>query len=126
MFLLEMTETTTIPEALANTGLGMGTVFAVLILISFVIYLLKFVPMLLNRDRKRDEVQAQKAPVKKTEAAPAASSAKKEADKKAPAGDSQLVAVIAAAIAAQMTEETGVYVPADGLLIRSIKKRTIS
>ena len=124
MFLLEMTETTTIPEALANTGLGMGTVFAVLILISFIIYLLKFVPMLLNRDRKRDE--AQKAPVKKTEAAPAAPSPKKEADKKAPAGDSQLVAVIAAAIAAQMTEETGVYVPADGLVIRSIRKRTIS
>ena len=66
MFLLEMTETTTIPEALANTGLGMGTVFAVLILISFIIYLLKFVPMLLNRDRKRDEVQAQTAPAAET------------------------------------------------------------
>ena len=42
---LEATEqVTTIPEGLANTALGMGTVFAVLILISFIIYLLKFVP----------------------------------------------------------------------------------
>ena len=31
---------TTMPEALVNTLLGMGTVFCVLILISFIIYLL--------------------------------------------------------------------------------------
>ena len=33
---------TSIPEALVNTVIGMGTVFVVLILISFIIYLLKF------------------------------------------------------------------------------------
>lgn len=40
---------TSIPEALVNTVIGMGTVFVVLILISFIIYLLKFVPSLLDR-----------------------------------------------------------------------------
>lgn len=34
--------------------------------------------------------------------------------------------MITAAIAAQMEAETGVCVPADGLVIRSIKKRTFN
>lgn len=52
---LEATEqVTTIPEGLANTALGMGTVFAVLILISFIIYLLKFVPGSPGEKRQRE------------------------------------------------------------------------
>ena len=39
---------TTIPEALVNTVIAMGTVFLVLILISFIISLLKFIPMLMD------------------------------------------------------------------------------
>ena len=62
---LEATEqVTTIPEGLANTALGMGTVFAVLILISFIIYLLKFVPALLERKGK-EEVAEEKVQVQK-------------------------------------------------------------
>lgn len=118
---------TTMPEALVNTLLGMGTVFCVLILISFIIYLLKFIPDLLNGSKKEKEsvrlaesrkqpVPAQK-PVSKPAPAPApAPSVSKPAD------DTQLVAVITAAVMAAMEQE-GTPVPADGLLIRSIKKR---
>ena len=115
---LEATEQiTTIPKGLANTALGMGTVFAVLILISFIIYLLKFVPALLERKGKEkvaeEKVQVQKpvqqetVPVQNTD-------------------NSELIAVIAAAVAAQMSEETGIAVAPDGLVIRSIKKRVFS
>lgn len=126
MFLENVSDVTTMPEALMNTGIGMGTVFLVLILISFIIYLLKFVPMLLSGKKKEEKKAAQNAPV-----APAEETVKKEeapADvpTAAPADDAQLVAVIAAAIAASMEEETGVPVAPDGLVIRSIKKRTFS
>jgi sodium pump decarboxylase gamma subunit len=120
---METTEVTTIPEALVNTLIGMGTVFTVLILISFIIYLMKFIPMLLNRKQevKRENVQTQPVadrpvvPEKEPERVPA-----QEED------TARLIAVIAAAVAAQMQEETGVPVAPDGLVIRSIKKRTFS
>lgn len=122
MVLQEVSEVTTIPEALVNTGIGMGTVFIVLILISFIIYLLKFVPRLLSgsKDKKKEAVSTASAPkeTQKQEKAPEPVSTVSD--------DSQLVAVIAAAIAAHMSEETGVPVAADGLVIRSIKKRTFS
>ncbi|MCI9537993.1 MAG: OadG family protein [Eubacterium sp.] len=108
---------TTMPEALVNTALGMGTVFLVLILISFIIYLMKFIPELLDRSSgKKEAAPAPKPaprPVPVPKPAPAAPS---QTD------DTQLVAVITAAISAAMEQE-GTPVPADGLVIRSIKKR---
>ena len=122
MGLLAATEevVTSIPEALVNTVIGMGTVFVVLILISFIIYLLKFVPSLLDRSKKEEIV------VRSENAAPSAPAAK-PAEKPAPVvsgntDDTQLVAVITAAITAAMEQE-GTPVAADGLVIRSIKKR---
>ena len=111
---------TSIPEALVNTVIGMGTVFVVLILISFIIYLLKFVPSLLDRSKKEEIV------VRSENAAPSAPAAK-PAEKPAPVvsgntDDTQLVAVITAAITAAMEQE-GTPVASDGLVIRSIKKR---
>lgn len=122
MVLQEVSEVTTIPEALVNTGIGMGTVFIVLILISFIIYLLKFVPRLLSgsKDKKKEAVSTASAPKETQKQEKAPEPVSKVSD------DSQLVAVIAAAIAAHMSEETGVPVAADGLVIRSIKKRTFS
>ena len=107
---------TTIPEALVNTVIAMGTVFLVLILISFIISLLKYIPALMDKFTKKEEPvqpipQAQPAP-KPVVQTPAA-----------PADDTQLIAVITAAVAAAM-EQDGVAVPADGLVIRSIKKRS--
>ena len=116
-------EEITIPVALMHTGVAMGTVFAVLILISFVIYLLRFVPKLFEKKEKASSPAKQKkdkgsdeSAVQKVAPARGAAPAKKSAD-------TELVAVIAAAIAATMTEETGVPVSPDGLVIRSIRKR---
>ena len=95
-------------EAVMNTLIGMGTVFVVLILISIIIFLLKYVPKMFEK--------------KKAEPA-----AKAVAKQEVPVSDNtQIIAVITAAIAAQMEAETGVCVPADGLVIRSIKKRTFN
>ena len=113
-------EEITIPIALMHTGVAMGTVFAVLILISFVIYLLRFVPKLFEKkdkpvkENKKDNADV--SAVQKASPVRGNTPAKKTAD-------TELVAVIAAAIAASMTEETGVPVSPDGLVIRSIKKR---
>lgn len=109
---------TTIPEALVNTVIAMGTVFLVLILISFIISLLKYIPALMDKLTKKEEPvqaipQAQPAPAPKPVVQTPA----------APADDTQLIAVITAAVAAAM-EQDGVAVPADGLVIRSIKKRS--
>ena len=95
-------------EAVMNTLIGMGTVFVVLILISIIIFLLK----------KKAEPEAAK------QEKPAAKAVAKQ---EVPVSDNtQIIAVITAAIAAQMEAETGVCVPADGLVIRSIKKRTFN
>lgn len=129
MAMLAATEeaVTTMPEALVNTLLGMGTVFCVLILISFIIYLLKFIPDLLNGSKKEKESvrlaesRKQPVPAPKPVSKPAPAPAPAPSVSK-PADDTQLVAVITAAVMAAMEQE-GTPVPADGLLIRSIKKR---
>lgn len=118
MFLNDVSAEVTIPEALLHTVVSMSIVFVVLIMISFCIYLLKFVPALLAGGAKKTEASA---PVKKTpepavQAVPAA----------AQIDEGQIAAVIAAAVAAQMEAESGVPVAADGLVIRSIKKRSFS
>lgn len=109
-------EITTIPQALINTCLGMGTVFVVLILISFIISLFGFIPKLFDKSEKEDTKSVASAPVQPT--APVSALAD-ETDQ------GQVVAVIAAAVAAYMSAETGTPVSADGLVIRSIKKRTM-
>lgn len=114
-------EEITIPVALMHTGVAMGTVFAVLILISFVIYLLRFVPKLFE---KKEKAPVQVAPTAKRDNASSAAKPTAAAPKKTT--DAELVAVIAAAIAAAESERTGVLVSPDGLVIRSIKKRNAS
>lgn len=108
-------------EALLNTLIGMGTVFIVLILISVIIFLMKFIPKMFE---KKAVVQTQAVqPVKqevKAESAPAPEQTQTVG------AETQIAAVIMAAIASQMEEETGVPVAADGLIIRSIKKRTFN
>ena len=103
-------------EAVMNTLIGKGTVFVVLILISIIILLLKYVPKMFEKKKAEPEAAKQEKPA-----------AKAVAKQEVPVSDNtQIIAVITAAIAAQMEAETGVCVPADGLVIRSIKKRTFN
>lgn len=92
-----------------NTLLGMGTVFVVLIFISFIISLFEKIPALEEKFRKKEAVPAAPASIPASAAVEPAPAA--EAD------DSELIAVIAAAIAAAEGTST------DGFVVRSIRRR---
>lgn len=96
-------------KAALNTVLGMGTVFAVLILISLLISCFNFIPKIQEKFRKKP-AQAESVPVPVRAAEPAA--VVEETD------DTELIAVIAAAIAASEGA-----VSADGYVVRSIIRR---
>lgn len=96
-------------RAAMNTLLGMGTVFAVLILIMFIIDAFVFIPKIQEAFSKKDKKE--EAPTAPVAAAPAVEEAVEEAD------DHELVAVIAAAIAAYEGKTS-----TDGFVVRSIKK----
>ena len=96
-------------KAALNTLIGMGTVFVMLIFMSFIISLIKYVPALLNGTSKKKKEEAPKAAP-----APAVTAAVEEAEEM---DDTELVAVIAAAIAAAEGTST------DGFVVRSIKRR---
>ncbi len=118
-----------------NTLIGMATVFCVLIFISFIIYLLRFVPGLFDKEAKA----AKKAAKEAAKAEPVAETKAEDAGS-APAGqivdivktetgesvmnDSELVAVITAAVAAasagQNTYTT--YPSKDKLVTRPIRR----
>lgn len=89
-------------NALQNTVLGMGTVFVMLIAIALIIYCFKIIPVIQKKFAKKAEApktaQVVAAPVQETD-------------------DLELVAVIAAAIAASEN------VPVDSFRVRTIKRR---
>ena len=91
-----------------NTVLGMGTVFVVLIFISFIISLFKFIPAIQNKFSKKPQAETKK---ETSAAAPAPVEVVPATD------DSELIAVISAAIAASEGTST------DGFVVRSIKRR---
>lgn len=93
-------------RAALNTLIGMGTVFIVLILISLIIASFGFIPKLQAKFAKKQETPA-------AAAAPVQAAVEEEDEL---ADDTELVAVIAAAIAAY--EGTGT----DGFRVRSIKR----
>ena len=100
-------------KAALNTLLGMGSVFAVLILIMFIIQAFSLIPKLqASFSNKKEEAPAPKAaPAPVVEAAPVVEEVVEESD------DLVLVAVIAAAIAAYEGKTS-----TDGFVVRSIKK----
>ena len=126
-----------------NTAIGMGVVFCVLIFISFIISLLKFLPMLFDADIRKAKAESKKAAEdakKQTEDRIIARSKKEEAAAPAPVvpaatavsadedlmNDSELVAVITAAIYAA-SSGGGMRAPAytasnDKLVVRSIRR----
>jgi glutaconyl-CoA/methylmalonyl-CoA decarboxylase subunit delta len=111
-------------KALLDTVLGMGIVFVVLILISFLISLFKYIPNLLdksNKDRDLKDAETtvaepiiQKDDIAKEELNNLAS------DNLANDENPELVAVITAAIMSSMGSEA----PEDGLFIRSIRRKS--
>lgn len=95
--------------AALNTVIGMGTVFAVLVIIIGVISLFRFIPMI------QDRLAGRKAPVMQ-ESAGAAQIVDSQEDIDV-SDDLELVAVIAAAIAASEGAAS-----TDGFVVRSIRK----
>ena len=123
-----------------NTAIGMGVVFCVLIFISFIISLLKYLPMIFDADIRKaraDKKAAQEKAKKSTEEmiiGKSVEAAKAEEVKTVAAktsddnlmNDAELVAVITAAINAA-NEFSGVRAPAytasnDKLVVRSIRR----
>ncbi|MFA9463672.1 MAG: OadG family transporter subunit [Velocimicrobium sp.] len=96
-----------------NTLMGMGTVFVVLILISLVISALKYVPGLFEKKKSVNNTSEQ---VSHTVDHVVSTIEKKEENLM---GDSELVAVITAAI---MASEVGNVAPG-GLVVRSIRRK---
>lgn len=109
---IEYTMGEILEKAGLNTLLGMGTVFAVLIFIAFIISLFRFIPAIegLFGKKKKEE----KKPVAKEKKETPASHASPLVHIM---NDAELVAIIAAAIAA--AEGT----TPDGFVVRSIKRR---
>ena len=101
----------TLQRAGLNTLMGIGTVFVMLILLSLMISLFRFIPN--PEAKKAAEAKAAKE-VKEAEAAAAAPAV--QAAEENLADDGELVAVIAAAIAAAEGTTT------DGFVVRSIRK----
>lgn len=100
-------------KAALNTLIGMGTVFVVLILISFIISVFVFIPKLQASFSRKNEAAASVAEPVRTEA-PVVS----QAGEDDLSGDLELVAVIAAAIAASEGAAS-----TDGYVVRSIRRR---
>lgn len=95
----------TLQRAGLNTLMGVGIVFIVLVFLSFLISLFRFIPGLV--EGKKKEAPAAPAPAPVPVAAPAAEDV---------TDDTELIAVIAAAIAASEGTST------DGFVVRSIRK----
>lgn len=93
-------------DAALNTIMGMSIVFLVLIFISLIISLFKYIPMLMER-KKKEEVAVVETP-----------SMEEFVEEEELVDDTELVAVITAAIMASMGDEA----PSDGLVVRSIRK----
>lgn len=98
--------------AIADTVMGMGTVFVVLLFIAFVIWLLGFIPKWEERRaREKAAVVPAEAAAQAPQAVPAAAAAQ---------DDGELVAVITAAVMAYLESEAPGS--SDGYVVRNIRR----
>ncbi|MCR4716723.1 MAG: OadG family protein [Lachnospiraceae bacterium] len=102
----------TVPIMISNSLMGILIVFCVLIFISFIISLFKYLP-------GSGAAKPKAAPEVKKETAPQVKETVKEENL---AGDDQLVAVITAAIYAYESSVAGVTAGSDPLIVRSIRR----
>lgn len=112
--LLAIDSNTSMTEALANTCMGIGTVFVMLIFISLVISLFGFIPKI-EASMKAKKAASSAEPVKAAPAAPKAAPAAKDL-----MNDAELVAVITAAIMA--ANGSAGTASKDQLIVRSIRR----
>lgn len=98
----------TMKRAGLNTIMGIGTVFVILIIITFLISMFKYINKW-EENKKKDNTPIE---------APKAAVAKTVVSEEELVDDLEVVAVISAAIAASMNTS------ADGFVVRSIKRRT--
>ena len=112
--LLAIDSNTSMTEALANTCMGIGTVFLMLVFISLVISLFGFIPKI-EAAMKARKAASSAEPVKATPAAPKAAPAAKDL-----MNDAELVAVITAAIMA--ANGSAGTASKDQLIVRSIRR----
>ena len=103
-----------VTKAAMNTLLGMGTVFAVLILISIIISAFTLIPKIQEAFRKPSASELKEQAVDNT----ISQIAEKE-EALLQSDDTEIVAVIAAAIAAASADQG---VSPDGLIVRSIRR----
>ncbi len=103
-------------RAALNTAIGMGTVFAVLILISFIISMFGLIPKMQAKLAKKEETKENNAGSIDNTIAQIVT--KEESVEVSVSDDLELVAVIAAAIAASQGATS-----TDGFVVRSIRKR---
>lgn len=99
--------------AALNTLVGMSVVFGILILLIIIISLFKFIPVLQSKFSKKAEDTSKSGAIEDE-----AQIVSEEAEEEELVDDYELVAVITAAIYASM----GTEVPADGLVVRSIRR----
>lgn len=113
-------------QAGMNTLIGMGTVFVVLIFISFIISLFKFLPALFAKKPKITEVKEEKKENTSAKPAVSASETVQAANTDEDLiNDAELVAVITAAIYAASGSGSSLYAGAeskDKLIVRSIRR----
>ena len=102
----------TLAEAALNTLIGMGTVFIVLIIISFIIWLFKFIGI---AERKAAEKKEEKGRRPEGNGGTEEGRGTMESGKEL-SDDRELGAVIAAAIAAYEGTDP------DGIIVRSVRK----
>lgn len=110
--------TSLLGKALLNTVIGMGIVFVVLIFISYIISLLKYIPKLIEKftnNNSPNNIEPRQEPANDH-----GTSVKETADSAeiSMTDNAELVAVITAAIMASMENDA----PMDGLVVRSIRK----
>ena len=100
-----------IEKAAENTAVGLVNVMFILVLLTLVISLFRFIP---NGSRKKKELEAAEA------AAPVVPETAQEPEEEG-TDDGEIAAVIAAAVAAYESENG--KAPADGFVVRSIRRR---
>ncbi|MCD7867014.1 MAG: OadG family protein [Clostridiales bacterium] len=106
----------TMRRAAMNTLMGIGTVCVVLVFLIFVISLFKYIPGLFEKKKPGPETQSAAAPTP-APASPSAAFAEAPAPASTPQDDTQLIAVITAAIAASEGKTS-----TEGYVVRSIRK----